>query len=51
MDAALAAAEAEFDVAKREDMVRKATEAAGAEHAVVPIFFMKTSWGLKTNSR
>jgi peptide/nickel transport system substrate-binding protein len=47
MDAALAAAEAEFDVAKREEMVRKATEAAMADYAVVPIFFMKASWGLK----
>jgi peptide/nickel transport system substrate-binding protein len=47
MDAALAAAEAEFDVAKREDMVRKATESAMADYAVVPIFFMKASWGLK----
>ena len=47
LDLALSTAMATFDPAKREALVREATRMAMADQAVIPIFHMKASWGVR----
>ncbi len=47
LDQALADAGSTFDDAKRDVLVQKATEMAIADQALIPVFFMKASWGLR----
>jgi peptide/nickel transport system substrate-binding protein len=47
LDQALAAAMATFDAAKQVALVQEATRMAMADQAVIPIFHMKASWGIR----
>jgi peptide/nickel transport system substrate-binding protein len=47
LDAMLAAEDATFDEAKRETMVQDTVRYAMQQRAVLPLFFVKASWGVR----
>ncbi|WP_168990462.1 ABC transporter substrate-binding protein [Aureimonas flava] len=47
VDALIAKAQASFDGARSEELARQAAAAALSDQAIIPLFFLKSSWGVR----